>query len=81
VCDSLSEEENAMIVTISRDDLKKKIDAGEDFVLAEILPEDAYAKGHLRGAVNMPGARVAELAPALIPDKSSDVVVYCGSPL
>jgi rhodanese-related sulfurtransferase len=70
-----------MIVTISRDELKRKIDAGEDFVLAEILPEDAYEKGHLPGAVNMPGERVVELAPKLIPAKGSDVVVYCGSAL
>jgi rhodanese-related sulfurtransferase len=70
-----------MIVTISRDDLKRKIDAGEDFVLAEILPEDAYATGHLPGAVNLPGDQLAELAPTLIPDKGSDVVVYCGSAL
>jgi rhodanese-related sulfurtransferase len=70
-----------MVATISRDDLKRKIDAGEDFVLAEILDEDVYAKEHLPGAVNMPGARVAELAPTLIPEKASDVVVYCGSAL
>ena len=70
-----------MVATISRDDLKRKIDAGDDFVLAEILDEDVYAAGHLPGAVNMPGERVAELAPVLIPDKGSDVVVYCGSAL
>ena len=70
-----------MIVTISRDDLKRKMEAGEDFVLAEILPEDAYAKGHLPGAVNMPGEKLADLAPSLIPDKTADVVVYCGSAL
>jgi len=70
-----------MVATISRDDLKRKIDAGEEFVLAEILDEDVYAEGHLPGAVNMPGGRVAELAPVLIRDKGSDVVVYCGSAL
>ena len=67
-----------MIVTISRDELRKKIEDGDTFVLAEILPEDAFAKGHLPGAVNMPLERVAELAPSIIPDTGADVVVYCG---
>jgi hypothetical protein len=31
--------------------------------------------------VNIPGERLADLAPSLIPDKSADVVVYCGSAL
>jgi rhodanese-related sulfurtransferase len=66
--------------TISRDDLKAKIDRGEKFALVETLPEVAYHHAHLPGAINLPPDRVRELAPLLLPDKSAEVIVYCSSP-
>jgi rhodanese-related sulfurtransferase len=69
-----------MIDTISRDNLKGKIDRGEDFTLVETLPAVAYHHAHLPGAINLPPDRVNELAPQLLPDKSAEIVVYCASP-
>jgi rhodanese-related sulfurtransferase len=69
-----------MVETISRDDLKGKIDRGEDFTLVETLAQVAYQHAHLPGAINLPPNRVAELAPQLLPDKSAEIVVYCASP-
>jgi rhodanese-related sulfurtransferase len=66
--------------TISRDDLKAKIDRGESFALVETLPEATYHHAHLPGAINLPPDRVKELAPLLLPDKSAEIVVYCSSP-
>jgi rhodanese-related sulfurtransferase len=66
--------------TISRDDLRAKIDRGEEFALVETLPEVAYHHAHLPGAINLPPDRVKELAPRLLPDKSAEIVVYCSSP-
>ena len=68
-----------MVATIKREKLKAKLDRGDDFVLAEALPEKYYRRVHLPGAVNLPAARVRELAPELLPDKETDVVVYRGS--
>ncbi len=69
-----------MVHTISRKDLKDKLDRGDDFVLVETLSEEQYRHAHLPGAVNLPPKRVRELAPQLLPDKEADVVVYCSSP-
>lgn len=69
-----------MLETISRDDLKGKIDRGESFVLVETLPEAAYHHVHLPRAINLPPDRVKELAPRLLPDKSAEIIVYCSSP-
>ena len=66
--------------TISRKDLKAKLDREDDFVLVETLSEEQYQHAHLPGAVNLPPDRVRELAGEVIPDKDVDVVVYCGSP-
>ncbi len=69
-----------MVNTISRDELKAKIDHNEDFTLVETLPEKAFQNVHLPGAINLPPDRVRELAPTLLPDKNADIVVYCASP-
>ena len=69
-----------MSATISRDELKAKIDRGDDFRLVETLPPHAHAHAHLPGAINLPPDRLAELAPELLPDKDADIVVYCASP-
>ncbi|HEY6660582.1 MAG TPA: rhodanese-like domain-containing protein [Pyrinomonadaceae bacterium] len=69
-----------MVKTISRDELKQKLDRKDDFVLVETLPEVAYEHAHLPGAINIPSDQVNALAPKLLPDKNADIVVYCASP-
>lgn len=66
--------------TVSREDLKGKMDRGEAFTLVETLQEVAYRHEHLPGAINLPPDRVRELAPNLLPDKSAEIIVYCSSP-
>ncbi len=66
--------------TVSREELKRKMDDGEAFTLVETLAPVAYAHGHLPGAVNLPPDRVRELAPSLLPDKGAEIIVYCSSP-
>ncbi len=69
-----------MIATITRDELKGKIDRKERFTLVETLQAPAYQQAHLPGAVNLPPDKLAELAPSVLPDKRAEIVVYCGSP-
>ncbi len=69
-----------MASTISREDLKQKIDRGDKFFLVETLPAEAYHHAHLPGAINLPPDKVRDLAPQLLPDKSAEIVVYCAKP-
>ena len=69
-----------MMKTISRDELKQKIDRKDAFLLVETLPATAYHHKHLPGAINLPPDRVTTLAPQLLPDKSAEIVVYCANP-
>ena len=66
--------------TVSREELKGKMDRGDTFTLVETLAPVAYAHEHLPGAVNLPPDRVRELAPNLLPDKGAEIIVYCSSP-
>ena len=69
-----------MTATITREELKEKIDRGDDFILVETLPAEYYRHTHLPGAINLPPDRVSELAPTLLPDLAADIVVYCAKP-
>ena len=69
-----------MVETVSREELKGKIDRGENFRLVETMQEVAYKHEHLPGAINLPPVRVIELAPNLLPDKAAEIIVYCSSP-
>lgn len=68
-----------MVATITRDELKKKMDRGEDFALVETLPEGAFKQVHLPGATNLPPDRLRDLAPEVLRDKDAEIVVYCAS--
>jgi len=69
-----------MAKTISRDELKAKIDRNDDFLLVETLPATAYHHNHLPGAINLPPESVTSLAAQILPDKNAEIVVYCASP-
>ena len=66
-----------MSKTISRDELKQKIDRKDDFFLVETLPATAYHHNHLPGAINLPPDAVSALAAQLLPDKDAEIIVYC----
>ena len=64
---------------ISREDLKTLMDSGSGYTLVEALPQKYYQAEHLPGAINIPHDEVDASASRLIPDKNSDVVVYCAN--
>ena len=61
---------------ITREDLKKKIQRRDDFVLVEALSQKHYETSHLPGAINLPYEFVDE-ADKVLPDKSAEIIVYC----
>jgi len=50
---------------------------GERPTLVEVLGAGYFADAHLPGAVNIPPDQVDSLAPVVLPDKASPIVVYC----
>jgi rhodanese-related sulfurtransferase len=64
-------------LTISRDELRQKIERGDSFLLFEVLPIPYYRKHHLPSAVHMPPDEVEATAQRLAPAKDSEIVLYC----
>jgi rhodanese-related sulfurtransferase len=65
------------VATISRDEVRERIDGGADFVLVDALSPLSYAMGHLPGAVNISPDWIDDRARRRIPDLDTEVVVYC----
>ncbi|WP_042383772.1 rhodanese-like domain-containing protein [Streptacidiphilus melanogenes] len=51
----------------------------EGVVVVDSRSDAAWAQGHIPGALHIPTARIAELAPSLV-DRSATVVTYCWGP-
>lgn len=61
---------------IEREDLKAKLDRGDDFKLVMVLGEWAYRAKHIPGSIHL--GKPEEAKQVLDPD--DEVVVYCSGP-
>lgn len=61
---------------ISRDELKERLDRGDEFKLVMTLGEFAFRGKHIPGSLNI---YVPELAKEQL-DQEDDIVVYCSNP-
>jgi rhodanese-related sulfurtransferase len=70
-----------MLPTITAEELQRKIESRDSFVLVDALAPMVYAHSHLPGAINLPPSDIdpARLA-RRIPDLETEIVVYCSSP-
>ncbi len=64
--------------TITRDELKKKLAAGEGIVL-DVLSAQHFSEEHVPGAINIPLKELEAKAAEALPDKNAEIIVYCAS--
>ncbi len=63
---------------ISRDELKRKMDSGDDYVLIEVLGPGEYEERHIKGAINIPLEHIGHTVKERF-DQDQEIVVYCAS--
>ena len=67
--------------SVTSDELRRKIEGGDEFVLVGALAPMAYAHSHLPGAINLPPSAVDPTRLARrMPDRGTEIVVYCANP-
>jgi rhodanese-related sulfurtransferase len=59
-------------------DVKKKMDAGEKFLLIDTREESEWARGHIADAVWLGKGIIERDIEARVPEKSAPIVLYCG---
>jgi len=68
-----------MSKVITLQELRAKLDGGEELVLVEALGPQYYEAAHLPGAINVPHTEVRALAPQLLGDRDAAIVTYCSN--
>ncbi len=59
-------------------DVKRRMDAGEKFVLVDVREESEWARGHLPGAVHMGKGVIERDIETKVPDAKTKLILYCG---
>lgn len=68
-----------MTNTITREQIKEKIDTAQPITIVEALPKRYFDAEHLPGALNIPHEDIRALAPNMLPQKDALIVVYCAN--
>jgi rhodanese-related sulfurtransferase len=63
---------------MSVQDVKKRLDAGEKFILVDTREESEWDRGHLPGAIHLGKGVIERDIEHAIPDPSAPLVLYCG---
>ena len=59
-------------------DVKRRLDAGEKFLLVDVREDKEWAEGHATGAVHMGKGVIERDIETAVPDPKTKLVVYCG---
>jgi len=63
---------------VSLDQVKARLDRGEQFLLVDVREESEYAKDHLPGAVHLGKGIIERDIEERVPELGTPVVLYCG---
>jgi rhodanese-related sulfurtransferase len=66
--------------TVTAEEVSRKLEGGDEFVLVDALAPMVYAHSHLPGAINIPASSVdPDRVARRIPDRGTEIVVYCSN--
>jgi rhodanese-related sulfurtransferase len=60
------------------DDVKKRLDRGENLTLIDVREENEFAKDHVPGAIHLGKGIIERDIEARVPDTSAEIILYCG---
>ncbi len=74
----LVNESKSRIKETNVQDVKRRKDAGEKFVLVDVREESEWTRGHVAGAVYLGKGVIERDVEARFPDPSTKLILYCG---
>ena len=60
------------------DEVKKRMDRGDKFLLVDVREESEFAKDHLPGAIHLGKGVIERDIEARVPELNSEMILYCG---
>jgi molybdopterin/thiamine biosynthesis adenylyltransferase/rhodanese-related sulfurtransferase len=73
----LLQEAKANVRTITLEEIKRRMDARENFTLVDVREKDEVRQGFIPGATFLPRGFLEMQAEQKLPDKNANIVVYC----
>ena len=64
---------------ISRDEIRARL-RDRSLTLVNVLTREAFKAARIPGSLNLPVAEVESRAGEVLPERSSEIAIYCGSP-
>ena len=60
------------------DEVKKRLDRGDKFLLIDVREESEFAKDHLPGAIHLGKGIIERDIEARVPELATEMILYCG---
>jgi len=60
------------------EEVKRRMDRGDEFLLVDVREESEYAKDHLPGAVHMGKGVIERDIEGRVPELGKEMILYCG---
>ncbi len=73
----LMEEARKAIPEVSIDEVKKRVERGENWTLLDVREREEYREGHLESAISLPRGFLEMRVEESVADKSTPVIAYC----
>ena len=71
--------EKTMYQQITAEEAKKIMDSGEKHIILDAREQDEFDEGHIPGAILIPYTEIDNKAEAMLPEKHTQILVYCRS--
>jgi len=72
------DEARSRIRETSVEEVKRRMDRGDKFLLVDVREESEYAKDHLPGAVHMGKGVIERDIEGRVPELGKEMILYCG---
>jgi len=73
----LMEEARQEIPEVTVDEVKKRVERGENWTLLDVREREEYREGHLADAISLPRGFLEIRIEESVPDKSTPIIAYC----
>lgn len=65
------------VVEVTLEEVKRRLDASAPYTLVDVREKEEYRAGYIPGAISVPRGFLEQQIEARVPDKTTNIVVYC----
>ncbi len=75
---AISAEAKSRVLECTIEDLKIRMDQGEQLLLVDVREESEFSAGHIPGAIHLSKGVIERDIETVVPDPNKEILLYCG---